>query len=82
MRKSQGECRPRVCRACNESYDYPAFKSSATRFHCERCADLPADVRAVFEKYNRRVKAMAAQLDSLQRECRTIDRKPPSGGQS
>ncbi len=63
------ECRTRVCRACNESYLYPVPKSPATRFYCETCAELPAGVRAMFEKYNRRIKALSAQLDKLEQRC-------------
>lgn len=60
------ECQTRMCRACNEAYDYPVPKSAATRFYCGPCAELPARVRAMFEKYNRRIKALVARIDKLE----------------
>jgi len=50
-------------------------RSPATRFYCESCAELPAEVRAVLEKYNKRLKALAAQIDKLEQRCRALEGK-------
>ncbi|MBI4579989.1 MAG: hypothetical protein HY718_09830 [Planctomycetes bacterium] len=70
MADEDNELQERVCRACGEPYRYPVRHSPATRFHCASCAGLPADVRAMFEKYNRRIKALAVQLERLEQRCR------------
>jgi len=70
---SSTETSKRVCRACNESYDYPVLRSLATRFHCAACVELPAETRALFEKYNKRIKALAAQVAKLEQRCREKD---------
>lgn len=65
----------RVCRSCNESYEYPVSRSLATRFHCPACVELPAETRALFEKYNKRIKALTAQLGQLEQRCRALEGK-------
>ncbi len=72
-RKVTGEeLQRRVCRVCQETYDYPLPGSPATRFHCEVCVDLPIRVRAVLEKHNRRIKELTTQVDQFRRE---LDRR-------
>lgn len=56
------ELQQRVCRACNDKYDYPVPHSSATRFHCPACAALPEPVRAVVERLNRRLRELERKL--------------------
>lgn len=79
MATDEKETSKRVCRACNESYDYPVLRSPATRFHCEACAELPAETRALFEKYNKRVKALTAQVEKLEQRCRALEAGLPAG---
>lgn len=67
------ESRPRICRACNETYEYPVLKSPATRFYCPTCAELPAQTRGMFEKFNRRIKAMSSQLEKLEQRRQKAD---------
>jgi len=55
----------RSCRACGESYDYPAHKSQATRFHCERCVQIPEETRRTFELMRRRMDRLAKEVESL-----------------
>lgn len=65
----------RVCRSCNERYEYPVPRSLATRFHCAACVELPAETRALFEKYNKRIKTLTAQVDQLEQRCRALEGK-------
>ena len=55
----------RRCRACGESYDYPGHKSPATRSHCERCVQIPAESRRTFELMRRRLDRLAKELEAL-----------------
>jgi hypothetical protein len=66
MPEQDRETKKRVCRSCNESYDYPLPRDPATRFHCSACVELPAGTRALFEKYNKRIKALAVQVERLE----------------
>lgn len=75
MESEEKECQKRVCRACNEMYEYPVLKSPATRFHCAACAELPLELRTLFEKYNKRVKGLLAQVDKLEQRCRSLEGK-------
>jgi chaperonin cofactor prefoldin len=75
VQEQDTEIRKRVCRGCNESYDYPVPRSPATRFYCDSCAELPAEVRAILEKYNKRIKAMAAQIEKLEQRCKALEGK-------
>jgi len=68
-RQSNGdELQQRVCRVCQETYDYPVPRSLATRFYCEACVELPARVRMTLEKQSRRIKELATQVEQLRRE--------------
>jgi hypothetical protein len=62
MAERDDELQVRVCRACNEKYDYPVKKSPATRFYCETCALLPEGVRTTVERLNKRVKELERKL--------------------
>ncbi len=62
---SQDELQDRTCRACGRPYKYPVRKSRATRFHCQACVDLDANVRATFEHFNRKIKAVQRELNAL-----------------
>ena len=65
MAKNRGDNR-RVCRCCGESYAYATQGSRATRVHCERCVDIPADSRRVMEILRRRVDRLTRQLEKAQ----------------
>ncbi len=62
MTERSDELQVRVCRGCNQNYDYPVIKSAATRFYCERCALLPDGVRATIEQLNKRIKELEKKL--------------------
>ncbi|HUU85125.1 MAG TPA: hypothetical protein VM243_16620 [Phycisphaerae bacterium] len=64
---SDDELQDRTCRCCGRGYKYPVPKSSATRFHCERCVGLDAEVRALFEHFNKRVRRLTAEVEKLKR---------------
>lgn len=55
----------RTCRACGASYTYPVARSLATRFHCEKCAALPRDVRERFEAMHKRITRLEKQLERV-----------------
>jgi hypothetical protein len=76
MATEKDEVRRRVCRACNESYAYPVAKGLATRFHCASCSQLAPEVRATFERYNRRIKTLAAAVAKLEQQCQAPDGGP------
>jgi hypothetical protein len=80
MAQDDDELQQRVCRACNQTYDYPVLKSGATRFYCEDCMELPAPVRATFEQFNKRVKSLSATVQKLEQKLSTGGRasRPPS----
>ncbi len=66
MPQDDEELQDRVCRACNQTYKYPVLKSMATRFYCEDCVDLPPAVRASFERFNKRIRALSAAVQKLE----------------
>ena len=66
--RDDDELQERVCRACNQTYDYPALKSLASRFYCKDCMELPPAVRATFEQFNKRLKTLAAAVGKLERK--------------
>lgn len=68
MSKDPEELQERVCRACHATYKYPVYKSTATRFYCEECMDLPAGVRATFERFNKRIKTLTAAVAKLEQK--------------
>ena len=63
----------RRCRACGESYDYPAHKSLATRSHCERCVPIPPESRRAFELMRRRLDRLAREVEALKSEQKQKD---------
>ncbi|HSW43999.1 MAG TPA: hypothetical protein VLM89_00315 [Phycisphaerae bacterium] len=65
VQQDKEELQQRVCRACQQTYTYPVLKSTATRFYCEACTELPVAVRSAFEKSNRRLKDLAGQVERL-----------------
>jgi hypothetical protein len=60
------ELQKRVCRACDQTYPYPVVKSLATRFYCAECMELSPQVRATFERFNKRIRALAAAVARLE----------------
>jgi hypothetical protein len=80
MTEQDQELKQRACRACGEMYFYPVRHSPATRFHCEACVELPGEVRAVFERFNRRIKTLTSQLDKLEQRCRELESRQPGAG--
>lgn len=77
MKTEDDELQDRVCRACQQTYRYPAMKSTATRFYCEGCMDLPPEVRATFERFNKRLTQLAAEVQKLHRRSPSA---PGEGG--
>lgn len=76
MKEDTDEIHERVCRACNETYNYPVPKSPATRFYCETCAGLDAPVRAVLERYNKRLKSLATTVHKLEQRWAASNEPP------
>lgn len=66
MLKESGELQQRTCRSCQRTYEYPVPKSTATRFYCAQCMELDEKVRALFEVYNKRIKALTARVEKLE----------------
>jgi len=66
MAEDDDELQQRACRACGQTYDYPVLKSQATRFYCASCMELPPPVRATFEQFNKRLKALTAAVQKLE----------------
>ena len=62
---SNGELHTRTCRACGRPYEYPVCKSLATRAHCENCAMLDPAIRRTFEQFQRRLKGMEHEVNTL-----------------
>ncbi len=67
----RNETQQRICRACNQIYTYPVVKSAATRFYCAACMNLKPGVRATFELYNKRIKALTEQVEQLTNKVRS-----------
>lgn len=67
MKTRKHEVEQRTCRSCRQSYAYPEVGSLATRFHCEACVELPAPVRAVFERYHRHIVVLTGRIESLEK---------------
>lgn len=70
MARKDDEIQDRTCRACGQSYRYPVLRSEATRFYCEECAELPPAIRAAFEQFNKRIKALAATVQKLEQKLK------------
>lgn len=68
MPRDDDELQERVCRSCNQKYDYPVLKSLATRFYCADCMALPPTVRATFEQFNKRIKALTSTVQKLEQK--------------
>jgi len=68
MAPDDDELQERVCRACSRTYDYPVHKSTATRFYCEDCSDLPPAVRTAFEQFNKRIKSLSTAVQKLEQK--------------
>jgi hypothetical protein len=66
--QQDSELQQRVCRACNVSYPYPVRHSLASRFYCEDCMELPSSVRDAFERMNKRIKTLSAQVQKLEKQ--------------
>ncbi|NLX21609.1 MAG: hypothetical protein GXY55_08040 [Phycisphaerae bacterium] len=66
MSEQEDELEDRVCRACHQTYRYPIRKSSATRSHCETCANLPPSVRSTLEKLTKRVTQLTSRVEKLE----------------
>lgn len=83
MARDDDELQQRVCRACNQTYDYPERGSAATRFYCAGCMELPAPVRATFEQFNKRVKSLSATVQKLEQKLNAKGDSPrsPAGKQ-
>ena len=62
---SKDELQDRVCRCCGRDYKYPVPKSLATRFYCDACVALDDNARAMFEHFNKRLKALSREIASL-----------------
>ncbi len=73
MSEQDDELQERVCRACNETYRYPVRSGSATRFYCEACSELSIELRALFERQNRRIKALTAQAAKLEQRLQAME---------
>jgi hypothetical protein len=67
---NRDELQDRVCRACGRGYQYPVRKSLATRFYCEACMNLDADVRAMFEHFHKKLKSLSRELNALKSKTR------------
>lgn len=66
MSEQRDEVQERVCRACNAVYKYPVRRSLATRFHCEACVALAPEIRAAFEQFNKRIRALTTSVQRLE----------------
>lgn len=62
------ELQDRTCRACQSPYRYPVPHSLATRFYCDACMELPAEVRGTIEKLTKQLKQLAGRIDKLERQ--------------
>lgn len=67
------ELQDRTCRCCGRNYKYPVLKSQATRFHCESCISLSGDVRDMFERFNKRIGRLTAEIERLKRTADSED---------
>ena len=64
---ADSETSRRTCRICGEGYEYPGYKSRATRAHCERCVGIPEESRRVFQLFRRRIDRLAKEVEGLKR---------------
>ncbi len=68
MSKPQPATRQRTCRACGKQFEYPLKGSTATRFHCEECVDIPEETRKVAER-------LFTRLQKLELTVRRLEQK-------
>ena len=68
MARDEDELQERVCRSCNQRYEYPVSRSLATRFYCAECMELPPAVRATFEQFNKRIKTLTSTVQKLEQK--------------
>ncbi len=64
--KPQPATRIRTCRACGKQFEYPIKGSTATRFHCEDCVRIDADLRLLFERLSSRLQKIESALNRLE----------------
>jgi hypothetical protein len=64
------ELQTRTCRVCGRTYKYPVPKSLATRFQCDVCVQLDEDVRAMFEYFHKKIKALQREVDGLKKTAK------------
>jgi len=62
---AESETQKRTCRVCGGTYDYPGHKSLVTRFHCERCVEIPESVQRVFEMMRRKIDRLSKEVERL-----------------
>lgn len=62
---AETENQKRTCRACGETYDYPGHKSLVTRFHCEKCVNMPEEIQRVFELMRRKIDRLSKEVAQL-----------------
>jgi hypothetical protein len=66
MPKPQPITRIRTCRVCAKQFEYPVKGSAATRFHCEECVNIDADLRLIFERLSTRLQKIELALKRLE----------------
>ena len=69
MPKPQPATRLRTCRACGKQFEYPLKGNPATRFHCEECVYIPADLRKVAERLFARVQKLELTVKRLEQKA-------------
>lgn len=62
---AERETQKRTCRVCGGTYEYPGHKSLVTRFHCERCVEIPEEVQRVFELMRRKIDRLSKEVERL-----------------
>lgn len=82
MSKPQPATRLRTCRACGKQFEYPIKGSTATRFHCEECVDIPADTRKVAERLFARVQKLEMTVKRLEQKAATSASQPAAASPS
>lgn len=73
---SADELQERVCRCCDRTYSYPVPKSLATRFYCETCSQLDGVVRGLLETYNKRLRRLSREVQTLREQLGNPAAKP------
>jgi len=78
MSKPQPVTRIRTCRACGKQFEYPIKGSTATRFHCEECVDLPPDTRKVAERLFTRLQKLELTVKRLEQKAAAAQPSAPA----